>query len=71
MRIIDMNSYKTKISGHCIFCGKGNEVEVSTREYMDWQNGKLIQNAMPNTSLEIREFLISGMCPSCQVKIFG
>ena len=46
-----------------IFTGRVRELELDvTQEQIDrWQNGELIQNAMPHLSIDEREFLISGM----------
>ena len=59
------------ISVKCPFCGKVTEIEVPLVGYLDWEDGELIQNAMPNLSAEDRELLISGVCYDCQRKIFG
>jgi len=55
----------------CPICGKLSYVTVNTEDYIKWINGELAQNAFPYLSVTRREQLISGMCPSCQVKIFG
>ena len=55
----------------CPFCGKEHEVEVSERAFHEWQNGVLIQNAMPTLSATEREQLISHICPACQDSLFG
>ena len=55
----------------CPFCGKVTEIEVPLIGYLDWEDGELIQNAMPNLSAEQREMLISGMCEECQKTFFG
>ena len=55
----------------CVFCGKVHSVEVMEYEFRLWREGALIQEAMPDTSVEDREFLISGICPKCQKDIFG
>lgn len=56
----------------CPFCGEINTVEMDINAYADWQfNGKNIQDAAPEMSPTDREMLISGICPKCQVKIFG
>lgn len=46
-----------------IFTGRVRELELDvTQEQIDrWQNGELIQKAMPHLSVDEREFLISGM----------
>ena len=59
------------VSNRCPMCGKLHSVEVNLSAYEKWQNGELIQNAMPNLSATEREQLISGFCPDCQEKIFG
>ena len=48
-----------------IFTGRVRELELDvTQEQIErWQNGELIQNAMPHLSIDEREFLISGMLP--------
>ena len=66
-----MNDDNTTVQIKCPFCGKVNEITVPTDDFMDWQCGELIQNAMPYLTPENREFLISGMCRECQDKIFG
>ena len=55
----------------CPFCGEDHAVEVNLAQYEAWQNGELIQNAMPDLTPTEREQLISGLCPKCQAKMFG
>ena len=55
----------------CTFCRKFHLVEVDLEQFEAWQNGELIQNAMPDLTFTEREQLISGLCPKCQAKIFG
>ena len=54
----------------CPFCGRENEVEVNHMDYLDWQNGELVQDAFPYLSANEREMLISGCCPRCWSKMF-
>ena len=54
----------------CPFCGEDHAVEVNLTQYEAWQNGKPIQNAMPDLTPTEREQLISGLCPKCQAKMF-
>ena len=61
----------TIIACTCPFCGADHEVEVNFKEYVNWINGELIQNAMPTLTATEREQLISGICPKCQDGIFG
>ena len=55
----------------CSFCGEDHAVGVNLAQYEAWQNGELIQNAMPDLTPTEREQLISGLCPKCQAEIFG
>ena len=54
----------------CPFCGKAHEVEVNEMDYLDWQDGALIQDVMPYLSAQEREYLISGICEDCWDKMF-
>ena len=36
------------------------ELDITKEQYQAWQNGELIQDAMPNLTAAQREFLISG-----------
>ena len=55
----------------CPFCGAEHSVEVNLAGFEAWQNGELIQRAMPNLSATEREQLISHICPKCQAEVFG
>ena len=55
----------------CPFCGKAHEIEVNEMDYLDWQDGKLAQDAFPYLSASDREMLISGICPDCWDGMFG
>lgn len=55
----------------CPFCGQANEVEVNEMDYLDWDDGKLAQDAFPYLSADEREMLISGVCPTCWENTFG
>lgn len=55
---------KTIVSRNCKMTGEPYSVTVLTKELNTWRfKGKLIQDAMPNTSADDREFLISGYSP--------
>ena len=45
--------------------GKMNhlDVDVTDEQYKLWENGTLIQDAMPNITAEEREFIVSGCTP--------
>jgi hypothetical protein len=46
------------------------ELPISEEQYRRWQQGELIQNAMPNLDLDQREFVISGLAPGEFEKVF-
>ena len=60
-----------RIEKPCVFCGKVHAVEIYAYEWNRWEDGLCIQDAMPEETAEVREFLISGICPACQTAIFG
>lgn len=39
------------------------EIDVTPEQIKAWQNGALIQDAMPNVSAEEREFMMTGITP--------
>ena len=53
----------------CLFCGRSHEVEVNDMDYLDWQDGELVQDAFPYLSASERELLVSGICPTCWDKM--
>ena len=55
----------------CPFCGAEHTVEVDLAQFEAWQNGELIQRAMPDLTATEREQLISDLCPKCQAEMFG
>lgn len=69
--IVVMEEENTLVTKTCPFCGRQYTISVPTDDFIEWQCGELIQNAMPYLSAENREFLISGICRECQEKIFG
>lgn len=54
-----------KITRRSPLTGKINmrEIDITEEQYLNWTNGMLIQNAVPNLSSEDHEFLISGSTP--------
>lgn len=60
----------TKIS---TLTGKINvrDIPVTAAQLLRWDEGELIQNAMPNLSADDREFLISGATPEEWEEAFG
>lgn len=66
-----INYKEVSIVTRCPFCGKSNFVEVNEADYLDWDDGELVQNAFPYLSADEREMLISGICPTCWDGMFG
>jgi len=55
------------------FTGKVNvmDLAVTDEQIRDWQNGTLIQRAMPNLTAAEREFLMTGSTPEEWEEMFG
>ena len=55
------------------FTGKVNtmDLNVTSEQVTAWESGTLIQNAMPNLSVDEREFLLTGTTPKEWDKMFG
>ena len=48
------------------------EINATPEQYALWQEGSvLIQDAMPDATVDQREFLISGCTPACWNSMFG
>lgn len=60
-----INYKEVAIVTRCPLCGCANFVEVNDLDYLDWQDGELVQNAFPYLSADEREMLVSGICPDC------
>lgn len=69
--MIKINYKEVCVITSCPYCGKANEIEVNEMDYFDWDDGELVQDAFPYLSVEEREMLISGICPTCWNKMFG
>lgn len=54
----------------CPMCGAETIVSVPENAYVAWQEGELIQHAMPMLSESARECLISGFCSYCQEDLY-
>ena len=55
----------------CPFCHKAHEIAVNEMDYLDWQDGKLAQDAFPYLSASDREMLITGIDDECWSGMFG
>ncbi len=49
----------------CVLCGVEQHITAPAVGLLAWQNGELIQNALPELSDDDRELLISHICPKC------
>ena len=49
----------------CPLCKKFTTLELPFEGFLEWKAGTNIQEAMPEVPAEVREQLISGICPSC------
>ena len=61
----------TKLWATCNRCKGQVEMQVQAEDYEAWENGELIQNAMPYLTPDEREVLISGTCGPCFDRMFG
>ena len=65
------SNMRINLIGNCVFCNRGWAVEVNQTDLERYEEGELVQNAFPYLTATERECLISGMCPTCQDKVFG
>ena len=61
----------TTLWATCNTCKDQVEMAVNVDDYTSWENGELIQTAMPYLSADEREVLISGVCGPCFDNMFG
>ena len=47
------------------------DLDITEAQFEDWQNGALIQDAMPQLSVSDREFLINGVTDAEWRQTFG
>ena len=62
---------KTEFRVDCRICGVSYSVMADEADVCNWQDGVLIQDAMPYLNADERELLISGTCPDCWIEMFG
>lgn len=55
----------------CRQCHMIRTVQISREDFSQWQDGVLIQNAMPYLTPGERELLISRICEPCFDKMFA
>jgi hypothetical protein len=54
----------------CRQCHKEGSIEAQFDDVIDWQNGVLIQNALPYLHYTLREQLMTGIHPECWLLMF-
>lgn len=62
-----------KITRTSPFSGQVNtlDIPVTSEQITEWQNGKLIQDAMPNLTPDEREFILTGITAQEWEDAFG
>lgn len=59
------------VRDYCQHCKIPHTVVVPIKELLEYQRGeKLLQDAMPSVSVDDREFIKSGICPTCWEELF-
>jgi hypothetical protein len=60
------------LTNSCPMCGTGGAVVVDEQAYVAWRdNGVLMQDAMPDLTVDERELLISGTHAHCWEKMWA
>ena len=54
-----------KLRRNCVCCGKEVAFYVSNEGFRNWQNGELIQEALPDLAADEQKMIISGICEIC------
>ena len=65
-----MEKKMTEFGRTCQFCQVDHVVMADQMDVANWENGALIQDALPYLSADDRELLISGTCGACYDKMF-
>ena len=71
MRImVASNSSNGVLEIQCRKCGRLVDVFVNMDDFYAWQDGKLIQDALPYLTPDEREIIMSNICGPCFDKMF-
>jgi hypothetical protein len=62
--------YCVVVRAVCVDCNQPSTFNIPEREWLSWQNGELIQRAIPSLNDAERELLISGVCGTCFAALF-
>jgi len=49
----------------CVMCGSKQKISFDQKDFDAWNEGTLIQDALPYLSIAEREMLITGICGDC------
>lgn len=69
-KTITINGDEASILTKCLGCEDEKTFHLDAGRVMRWQAGEFIQNVFPELSIQDRERLISGTCPTCFAKFF-
>lgn len=67
--IVNMSNYV--ITTTCPKCKNRQDIRVNKEGYHKWQDGMLIQKALPELSSNESEALITGICSTCWDELFS
>lgn len=62
---------KVAVTTVCPMCGDTKVLSLPEARYKAWQEGELIQRALPEFDADDRERLVSGICGDCWDKMFS
>ena len=65
--MLDMTSV---VLAPCRLCPEVKQITVPVVGFLNWQAGKLIQDALPELDADERELLISGTCHECWTQLY-
>jgi hypothetical protein len=66
-----MKKELSEFSVLCKYCGESQIIEADDVDVCRWQEGELIQDAMPYLDSVQRELLISSTCGNCWDELFS
>jgi hypothetical protein len=69
--VVEVDEGTLTLSVTCVSCDKAIEFQVPADGYEKRLNGELIQRCFPALSNDLRELMVSGICPKCWNKMFN
>jgi hypothetical protein len=55
----------------CRSCKEASKFDITTKQWLSIKRGELIQNVLPNLSVDERELFISKTCGTCYDRMFA